>query len=205
MSQDLATSEKINLISKCQIFISKDLISNDIWLHVVWVRVLFWKEKRGDNPLVSFTHRIASFGVNMPSYTFFAPENLYEMTTPSRWLASKWSYMLWLNPSFPHTLHTKANPRPLPRLFWPFSIIDLTFLSSSIKFTDKFPGTERLELAGSANILFSSGFAWFCIVCDHFNKPEVPFLVAFAFFGTLRCLVPWAHRISWARAHGVAC
>ena len=27
------------------------------------------------NPLASFTHRIASFGVNMHSYTIFAPEN----------------------------------------------------------------------------------------------------------------------------------
>ena len=56
MSQALAASEKIDLISIVisNINFKKDWTRYEIWLHVVSARVLFWKENQGENPPCKF-------------------------------------------------------------------------------------------------------------------------------------------------------
>ena len=61
------------------------------------------------------------------------------MHIPSRWLASMWSLIKVTNPSLPHTLQINDVAclgvpfacLPLGIIFWPFSIIDLTFTPSA--------------------------------------------------------------------------
>ena len=58
---------------------------------------------------------------------------------PSRWLASMWFLIQVASPSLPHTLQMRdtsclgvpSNCLPDGIIFWPFSIIDLTFSSSA--------------------------------------------------------------------------
>ena len=63
----------------------------------------------------------------------------HERDIPSRWLASMWSLIKVTNPSLPHTLQINDVAclgvpfacLPLGIIFWPFSIIDLTFTPSA--------------------------------------------------------------------------
>ena len=63
----------------------------------------------------------------------------HEMHIPSRWLASMWYFIKVASPSLPHTLQMRdtsclgvpSNCLPDGIIFWPFSIIDLTFSSSA--------------------------------------------------------------------------
>ena len=61
------------------------------------------------------------------------------ISIPSRWLASMWFLIQVASPSLPHTLQMRdtsclgvpSNCLPDGIIFWPFSIIDLTFSSSA--------------------------------------------------------------------------
>ena len=61
------------------------------------------------------------------------------MHIPAKWLASMWSLIKVTNPSLPHTLQINDVAwlgvpfacLPLGIIFWPFSIIDLTFTPSA--------------------------------------------------------------------------
>ena len=53
--------------------------------------------------------------------------------TPSKWFASMWSLMATFWPSFPHILQILVLAVGFELMFWPCSIIDLTFSSSYCK------------------------------------------------------------------------
>ena len=73
-------------------------------------------------------------------------QRLQGMIIPSIWFASMWSFMAVPPPSFPQTLHRSAKTCHIPFgiLFWLFSIIDFTFLSSSSKSPWLFPWMDNL-------------------------------------------------------------
>ena len=89
---------------------------------------------------------------NHPGLNVFS-QTLQGNATPSKWFASMWSLMTtyWL--SFPHIWQILVLSLPFELMFWPFSIIDFTFSSSSCRSPD-----TKFEIA----ILRSSFVGSFC-------------------------------------------